>query len=589
MASDSVSNFNIHTNSAFQGFTAHEQLQIALQSSVHAAQVREANLGRCSQCGTCPPRLTTLVITSWNNWRNTARAMEPLSLASKPSIRHLRTPIGDGTLQSFPRCDADTVTERNTLLLKNPLLSAFTETEIVTAITTAFPTITELQFFSTTPAQWRILVRLLQNQEWAGRLTSLTMHYFLPGASKEEEEAIVRPLFEALNNGGQLPALRRLALNWQSAHLVLPELPLLSRLQVMALNLGGQQHPTKDDPDPVPQPQYAPSPWAASGSSRVVQWHQGPPNPPDLAHFFRSLERYAAANGALQVHFLISRRSLANLGRLSPALAGRLVRVGVSEESLDSAVPRRGGSRYPLRYHRLDARPWRYLVSPVGLSSSPCAFTALRSLSMGVLERRERSLLVAGRHRKSLRFLFDCLHHLAPQLVHLELTVAFFLRPDGGGGGGSNQVEEEGAGENCPPPPPPPPAILPTVRALDMRLYHNVLGDGGHRRVVSLGRQLQWALPALETLHLLDYYCRDCLERSSPHHQAQQARQCLQATLTALCPRGVLAEEEEEGEGGEPVPNEPVVSGPSSPRRPRLLLDYPLAQFSFSHMVAPPN
>ncbi len=550
----------------FNDFDVNAQLKIALNSPAGAAQLREINLGRCPSCQVaCRPRLETLVITSWDR-RRIAGAMEPLSLVLKPSIKYLRELISN--MYTFPRDDTETVTKQNILLLENPSNPKTTEATIAAAIAIIFPTITELQFFSTTPAQYCVLVRLLQNREFAGRLTSLTIYYFLPGCSKQEEEAVVKPFFDAINNN--MPLLRKLALIWESAHLVLPDLPILAQLQVMALHLG-KQHTTKDDPEPVVQPEFAPEKGGgeegAPETCRVqVHLQQGPPNPPDLAHFLRSLERYAAANTAtLEVHLISNRvaprASPVNLLRLAPALRRCIVRIGMCfEHSLGDTIAQRTG-RYYVRCHDLSLQqelaPLLLLRSVMLPNTS--TFTSLRSISMGAIEDVDGF----GRLSKSsLGDVFFALRRLAPQLTHLELSV--FVSSTGRANNLLSHGEEAEAHS--------PPTILPKVRALDLNLYHLSRGPV-HRMTVMLGRQLQWALPALETLHLQEYYCQSCLERSSGRGLLS-ASQCLQATLIALFPGGVLVKEDHEGQIPPPIPG----------RRPRLLLDCPLEQFSFEHM-----
>ena len=583
-----------------QNMVANEQLKVALRSPRFAALVRDANLAtRCANCnGLRPRRLETLVITSWNRPKESiARAMSPLGLASRPSIKFLNGIPGATTTtttttfdSTFPSSDAAVDIEWSTLKLKAPWPEEMQT--LVTTIPTAFPTITELQFFSTAPIQYCLLVCLLHNREWAGRLTSLTIHYYFRGASKEVEGAIVRPLFEALNNG--LPALRRLALNWDSEHLVLPDLPVLSRLQVMALNLVDQQqhHFQKEDPFPVYQPEYAPAAAEEEEGGEEegapldydVQLHQGPPNPPDLAHFFRSLELYAARNTALEVHLLASDHGSipANLLRLVPALRRRIVRYCLSGRPLDTATPECDNIPLALDFDQLPALV-RQLPS---LRSLSVGYFSEASLSLEPLQGEDEVEEVSPR----LRDLFPLLIHL-PQLVHLELMISLAgddpqRRCDEGANCevGDDRRGREGDSSYPPaspspshfsppsnspfsdsvtptatpanlsssPSPPPPHSTTTTtsVRALDLHLQ---LHHRGHEEVAGLGRQLRRALPALEVVHLSIYQCVDCRagHLQSCHIAAANYDRCRQETLSALYP--LPLEEEEEGRPNKPL------------------------------------
>ena len=536
--------------SVFQLLTPTSQLQAALMSPRCCGLVRAANLKRSSR------HLKRLIITSWDRLRDTRAAVGQLSLASKPSLRALQNSpfLNLGFTKDddddFPR--SDLITKWNTLKLE---IYEVVDERFIKTMVFAFPAVTELHFLSNTNN--RLLVGLLRRPEWACQLRCLLVQYYSRGQGKEaEEKAVVTPFFEAINNG--LPALRRLALNWDSDQVVLPELPVLSRLQVMAISLPDSFEYRKGfSEEEHVQPQ-----WQRLTIEEVIL-KNALRTRPDMNHFVHSLERFAAVdNAALQVH-LFDKQLPNNF--LDPLpFRNHIVHFGVVKAQRP-LLPSSASSRLVSNYYRQRVEP-----------AVAAKFTSLRSLSLlGVFDVCPTQTVVVpgdGSVTTSLQTLFTALLPLQ-QLVRLELKVHLSglkgedweeqQRMAAALAEGGNRVYLIKRRRLIPPMAPaqqqqprpfPVPPIFPSVRALDLHLELSARSGQAHERVAELGRQLRWALPAVEALHLQDYHCmgcrvtqkdlfiRSCLSNSRSSGETndptndQQVKQCLQATLPALYP-----------------------------------------------------
>lgn len=171
--------------------------------------------------------LKTLVITSFGKTYS-ENFINSFSLASKPSMKQLKI---DGAIDlDFTEYDIfypfTNLTEKNCLKVK------FNKNVNLHEIIQTFPAVTDFKYIVHTARELSTLIALLQHQEWAKKLTHLTIISENKNLFNDSNFVQAKSLLTAINS---LPVLQCLVFNCDRLPVGVPHMTIFSQLKTLVI------------------------------------------------------------------------------------------------------------------------------------------------------------------------------------------------------------------------------------------------------------------------------------------------------------------------------------------------------------------